>query len=525
MSEANTPNSPAPSDIDAEVAAAIAASGQSVEALLATKANPAPEGETVPSSRHLKRGRVAALRGGDVFVDILEGSGKFQGIVPAAQFEHPPRIGAIMDFVLNSIESESGLMHLSREGAIGKSSWDSLAKGQSVEARVTGFNKGGLELELLGAVKAFMPAGQVDINFVENLEQFVGQKLTATVTEVDRKHKKVMLSRRGLIVQERRAGREKVMATLDVGQTVEGTVTKIMPFGAFVDIGGVDGMLHISEISHSHVANVNAAVKLGDKVRVRVTKIEKDDKGRDKIALSLKATMSDPWEGIETRMPVGSQVEGLVTRTLDFGAFVEVEAGIEGLVPVSELSHAFVAKVTDVIKKGDRLKFTLISLDTGKRQLRLSLKQGTKSPFDAAAEKYAINSKHEGKVTAVKEFGAFVELEPGIEGMVHISQIADVRVEKVEDFLKVGDIKTFRIAEFDGERQKISLSLKEPRAEGEGKQGGGKPGAGRPSFGGRPGAPKREEPIVKGPMVAKLPKDSLKGGMDLRGVGLGSFKL
>lgn len=533
MSEANTPTSPTASDIDTEVAAAMAASGESIEALLATKANPAPEGEEVPAARHLKRGRVAALRGGDVFVDILEGSGKLQGVVPADQFEHPPRIGSIMDFVVNSVETANGLMLLSREGTIGKTSWDTLAKGQAVEARVTGFNKGGLELELLGGVKAFMPAGQVDVNYIENLEQFVGQKMQATVTEVDRKHKKVMLSRRTLVEKDRRAGRDKVLSTLEVGHMVEGTVTKIMPFGAFIDIGGVDGMLHISEVSHSHIANMNAAVKVGDKVRVKVTKIEKDDKkgggGRDKIALSLKATLSDPWDSLESRIQVGGQVEGLVTRTMDFGAFVEIEAGIEALIPVSELSHKFVAKVEDVIKKGDKLKFTVSQIDLGKRQIRLTLKTAQANPWTAAEAKYTQDSKHEGKIVAIKEFGAFVELEDGIEGMVHISQIADQRVEKIEDFLKVGEIKTFRIAGFDAEKRKISLSLKEPQAGGENKGGsfGGKPGAGKPSggFGGGRGRAKEEVAIVKGPAVAKLPASALKGGMELRGSGLGSFKL
>ncbi len=530
MSEANLPTSPTASDIEAEVAAAMAASGESIEALLATKANPAPEGEVVPKAHHLKRGRVAALRGGDVFVDILEGSGKLQGVVPADQFEHPPRIGSIMDFVVNSVEASNGLMLLSREGTIGKTSWDTLAKGQSVDARVTGFNKGGLELELLGAVKAFMPAGQVDVNYIENLEQFVGQKMQAVVTEVDRKHKKVMLSRRSLVEKERRAGRDQVLATLEVGHMVEGVVTKIMPFGAFIDIGGVDGMLHISEVSHSHVANMNAAVKVGDKVRVKVTKIEKDDKGRDKIALSLKATLSDPWDSLESRIQVGGQVEGLVTRTMDFGAFVQIEAGIEALIPVSELSHKFVAKVEDVIKKGDKLKFTVSQIDLGKRQIRLTLKTEQGNPWAAAEAKYTQDSKHEGKVVAIKDFGAFVELEDGIEGMVHISQIADQRVENIADFLKVGEIKTFRIAGFDPESRKISLSLKEPQAGGESKGGsfgGGKSGAGKPGggFGGGRGRAKEEVAIVKGPAVAKLPASALKGGMELRGSGLGNFKL
>ncbi len=540
MSEQNNPtvtNEPTPlvaapeQDINAQVEAAIFASGASIDALHATPANPAGEGEQGQGKqRHIKRGRICAVRGEDVFVDIIEGTGKLQGIVPKGQFERDPRIGSIMDFVVNSVNVADGIMLLSREGAIGKTSWDTLAKGQSVEARVTGFNKGGLELELLGGVKAFMPAGQVDINYIENLEQFVGQKMQANVTEVDRKHKKVMLSRRAMVEKERRAGREKVLATLEVGSMVEGTVTKIMPFGAFIDIGGVDGMLHISEVSHGHVANMNSAVKQGDKVRVKVTKIEKDEKGRDKIALSLKATLSDPWDAIATRIQVGGQVEGLVTRTMDFGAFVEIEAGIEALIPVSELSHKYVEKVEDVIKKGDRLKFTVSQIDLGKRQIRLTLKTGAKAnPWVEAEAKYTANSKHEGKVVAIKEFGAFVELEDGIEGMVHISQIADKRVEKVEDFLKIGDIKTFRIAEFDAEKRKISLSLKEPRAEGDNKSGGsfgGKSGGnfGGGNFGGKRSA-KEEIPIVKGPAVKRLPASSLKGGMDLGSTGLGNFKL
>ncbi len=469
-----------------------------------------------PRHHELRRGRIAAIRGEDVFVDLVgEFDGKkLQGVVPVAQFERAPRLKAIMDFVVDTVDESKGLVFLSREGAISRSTWDQLTVGSVLEARVTGHNKGGLELEIVGGIKAFMPASQVDLHSVGELEPFVGQKLDAAVQEIDRKHKKVLLSRRKYLEIKRARDKRKTMAELEVGQERDGVVTNVMAFGAFVDIGGIDGLVHVTDLAHSHVDKPSDVVKVGDKVRVRVLKIEPD---KDRISLGMKQSTPDPWEAVPGKYRSGEEVSVRVTKTASFGAFVELEPGVEALLPMSEMSWNRIHRAEDVVKAGDVVRVQVLKIEPDKHRMSVSLKAAAGDPWSNAAGGFAVDQKIEGKVTSTTDFGAFVELAPGVEGMVHISELADRRVGQVTDIVKVGEVKTFRIKSIDTDHRKISLSLKEPGQSG-GHAGGGQSGG------------RREEQYVPPTTPAKprIPKDKLKSGLGKSGAlgtGLGGLRL
>ncbi|MEM9416121.1 MAG: S1 RNA-binding domain-containing protein [Planctomycetota bacterium] len=513
-----TPGTTPEQDLDAELQAALG--DDSIEALMDQAEQqdteldkPKAEGaEDEEVHTEMRRGRITAVRGEDVFVDVQGSTGRLQGVVPLQQFERAPRLGSIMDFVVDKVDEGQGLMFLSREGAISRTNWDNLHKGSTVEARVTGKNKGGLELELVGNIRAFMPMSQVDIHHLEDdaIEAFVGQKIPALVTEMDRKHKKVMLSRRAHLERQRKQDKTKLMATLEVGQTLEGTVSKLMPFGAFVDIGGVDGLVHVSDMSYSHVKNPGDVVKQGDKVQVKVLKIEAE---KDRIALGMKQIQPDPWDAVSATVHVGEEVTGRVVRTANFGAFIQLEQGVEALLPISEISWKRIHRAEDVLSVGQSLRLKVLTMEPAKQRMSLSLKQISGDPWGDASSKYAEGAMVQGKVVSVQDFGAFVELEEGVEGLVHISELADQRVNQVTDIVKVGDEKEFRIKSIDPDNHKLSLSLR--------KDSGPKGGGGGGKRGGRGG----EEMIHIKPAKQKIDRKDLKGGMDLGGIGLGGLSM
>jgi small subunit ribosomal protein S1 len=524
--EPSEDNAAAADDIDAQLAKELAAAEGGVEQLMEKSlqesdppAAPAQEQGDGPAAgkgksdfhHQIVRGRISAIRGEDVFIDITGGlsaeGSKLQGVVPLVQFDRPPRMGAIMDFVVDTVDDQQGLVFLSREGAISLATWDQLVRGSVVEARVTKSNKGGLELEMVGGIRAFMPASQIDVYHVDDLEQFVGQKLEAVVQEIDRKAKKVLLSRRTHLENQKAKNREKVLKELEVGQEREGTVSSVVDFGAFVDLGGVDGLVHVTDLSHAHVKKPSDVVKAGDKVMVRVLKIEPE---KNRIALGMKQVQPDPWDGVADRYTAGEQVKGRVTRTANFGAFIEVEEGVEGLLPMSEMSWKRIHKAEDVVKVGDVVQVAVLAVDPQKKRLTLSLKAAKGDPWVGASHKYARDSMVSGTVTGTTDFGAFVELEQGVEGLVHISELSDRRVGQVTDVVKVGDTKEFRIKDIDEDQRKMSLSLKPA-----GSDHGGGDGRGR-----------GDQPVVKGPARKKIPKENLKSGLgNVGGTGLGGLSL
>ena len=509
-------------ELQREVEAAMG--GQSVEELMQqsqadasapdpndTAAPRQPQSAAGPQEFHheMRRGRIAAIRGEDVFVDLAGEAGKLQGVVPLHQFDRPPRLGSIMEFVVDRIDEGQGLVYLSREGAVSRATWEQLQRGAVVEARVVAANKGGLELEMVGGIRAFMPASQVDLHHVGELEPLIGEKYEATVQEIDRKSKKVLLSRRHLLQQRRDEAKGKLLAELEAGQVRDGTVSSVVDFGAFVDLGGVDGLVHVSDLSYTHVDRPADVVKVGQTVRVKVLKIDAD---KDRISLGLKQVEPDPWENIDQRLKVGEQISGRVLRTASFGAFVEVEPGVEGLLPMSELSWKRIGKAEDIVQAGQVVHVQIISLDPAKRRMSLSLKQAQGDPWIGAERKFEKGAQVEGKVISTTDFGAFIELEPGIEGMVHISELSDRRVGSVADVANVGDVKTFRILEVDEEQRRIRLSLKPESAAGDTANAGRAKSAGT-----------RAQTAT-----ARKPRKDLKSGLGNAGslgIGLGNLRL
>ncbi len=356
-------------DLDAKLDAQIDAAmdGISIDDLYGFNKSKATEPHT---EKGVRRGKIVSIEKDDVFVDF---GGKSQGVVPALQFEEPPQVGQEMEFNVERYDSSEGLLILSRKGAAaGNVTWETLEVGQIVEGTVTAVNKGGLELTVK-TMRAFMPAGQVDLYHVPDLSQFINQKITAEVTAFEREGRNIVLSRRNILERQREEQKQKLMEELAVGQIRRGTVRSIMDFGAFVDLGGVDGLLHVSEMSFRRVRNPGEIVKEGDVLDVKILKIDRE---AGKLSLSLKQARGvDPWLDAQTRYSVGSQITGRVTKIETFGAFIEVEEGIEGLLPISEISHRRIKSPSEVVKEGDTLRLVVLSVDPIARRMSFSLKQ------------------------------------------------------------------------------------------------------------------------------------------------------
>ncbi len=398
-------------------------------------------------------GKVVSLGADDVFVDLGE---KSQGIAPLSQFDEV-RIGDSVELVVERYDDTEGLYILYRKGAVAQSvSWDTLEVGQLVEATVTAMNKGGLEVTVKN-MRGFMPAGQVDVVFIKDISTLIGQRMTVEVTRVDREHKNLIVSRKHIIEREKEVAREKLMLELAEGQVRRGTVRSVADYGAFVDLGGCDGLLHVSEMSHRRIRNPREVLAEGDMVDVKIVKIDKES---GKISLSLKAAMADPWTDAASRYAAGTSVTALVSHVETFGAFLSVEDGIEGLLPASEISYQRIRHPSDVVKQGQTIQVMVLNIDPTNRKLTFSLKQAGPDPWAEAESSFPTHSVVPGKVTRTAEFGAFVELAPGIEGLVHISELANQRVRQVTDVVKAGDEVKVRVLEFDKEKHRISLSIK-----------------------------------------------------------------
>jgi small subunit ribosomal protein S1 len=459
---------PDDTDLDKEVNAALG--GVSIDDLYGFGAPPpaVPDGGDVPAvaaaapgaghapggPKTTRRGRVVQVTKDDVFIDF---GGKSQGVAPMQHFETEPKVGDEMEFAVDRYDQREGLLLLLPKGAASTSvSWETLEIGQVVEGNVTGVNKGGLELDVKG-MRAFMPAGQVDLYFQKDISTFIGQKLKAEVTQFDPRAKNLVLSRRNILEREKEESRQKLMEELEEGQTRRGTVRNVMDFGAFVDLGGADGLLHVSEMSWKRGQKPSDFVKLGDIVDVKIIKL---DKASGKMSLSLKQAMADPWSGAETRYGVGTTLTGRVTKVEPFGAFVEAEEGLEGLLPVSEMSWQRIRHPSDVVKVGDTIKLVVLSIDPAQHRMSFSLKQAGPDPWSTVKDRFALDMVVSGKVTRVVDFGAFVELEPGLEGLIHISELASTRVRAAGDVVKPGQEVSVRVLEIDKDARRVSLSLK-----------------------------------------------------------------
>lgn len=360
-------------EMEAELAAAMAANPLSAEINAKAEAAGPPQPvdiESLQPGTRLK-GTIQQVSEESVFVDLGMRS---PGMIQRRQFsdDKPPEIGQQIDVVVDNVDVGEGTVNVSLPKARRKpaGNWDAVAKGQVVDVMVTKTNKGGLEITV-SSLRGFLPASQVDLGFIENLESYVGQKLTCVITEVNPQKRNLVVSRRAFLQQERQEKEKEVWQNLSVGQSFTGTVKTIKDYGAFVDLGGVDGFLHVGEISWNRINHPSDLLKVGDEIQVRILKIDADSR---KIGLGMKQLQQNPWQGIEQRYPVGAAVSGRVTRTTEFGAFVELEQGVEGLIHISELEHRRVGRVTDIVKEGDQVDAKVLTVEPNRKRISLSLK-------------------------------------------------------------------------------------------------------------------------------------------------------
>jgi small subunit ribosomal protein S1 len=360
-------------DLDAEIAGELEAalSGLAEKDLLgADSSGQARATAAGQSDQGRKQGRVLSVHGSDVFVEVP--GGRSQGLLPIDQFpDAPPKPGDLVDVTIEGYDAANGLLILARRGAAVVADWSTVAEGMVVEARVLETNKGGLSVDVNG-IRGFMPISQIDLFRVENAEQYVGQKLFCLVTDVDQTEHNLVVSRRAFLEKQREEQREKLWAELAEGQIRTGVVRSVRDFGAFVDLGGVDGLLHVSEMSWRRGQDATKLVRPGQTLKVIVLKIDHE---RRKLSLSVKQLEAGPWENIHDRYGIGQVVKGTVTRTKEFGAFVELEPGVEGLVHISELARRKVWRVSDVVKEGQEVEVKILNIDPNEQRISLSLRE------------------------------------------------------------------------------------------------------------------------------------------------------
>ncbi|MEQ8786099.1 MAG: S1 RNA-binding domain-containing protein [Pirellulaceae bacterium] len=367
---------PRKTDLDDELEAALG--GMSLDDIIAKDEKPQTGAEIEPETR--RRGIVVRVQREDVFFSL---GARHEGVAPRKNFPEPPEPGTQMDVIISRFNGDEGLYELHIPGAAADvSDWGDISDGSVVEARITGSNTGGLECQV-NNIRGFIPASQISMYRVENLGEYVGQKLLCVVTEVNPARKNLVLSHRAILEREKEEAREGLLQTLSVGEVREGTVRSLRDFGAFVDIGGLDGLIHISKLSWDHVKHPSDVLKEGQQVQV---KIEKIDRQTGKIGLSYRDLLEDPWKDVVQKFPSGAVVDGVVTRVTKFGAFVKLEPGVEGLVHISELAHHRVVNVSSYLQEGQPVQVKVVSVDPDAQRIGLSMKALVQEPVKASGK-------------------------------------------------------------------------------------------------------------------------------------------
>lgn len=491
-------------------------------------------------------GVVVAIRANDVLVDV---GYKSEGMIPKNEFKKLDelQVGDTVEVLLERLEDENGMVVLSKQRAELQKNWDrileSYNEGDLIEGVIHGRVKGGMLVDV--GVEAFLPGSQIDLVPVKNPDDYIGQVVQLKIIKINQERRNIVVSRRELLEEQRREQKAKLLGEIEIGQQRKGKVKNITDFGAFIDLSGMDGLLHITDMSWGRINHPSEMVKIGDELEVTILDVDYE---KERVSLGLKQQSDNPWVEIDAKYPVGHRVHGKVVNLMPYGAFVELEPGVEGLVHVSELSWTKrIARASDVLnigdevdaivlavnkedqkislgirqteenpweivankypigsriegtvrnftnygaflelgegvdgmvhvsdmswtrkinhpsemlEKGQKVEAVVLEVDASNQRISLGLKQAQPDPWSSIASKYAIGQLVEGKVAKLAQFGAFVELEEGIEGLVHISQISDERVEKVKDVLKVGDTVKARIVKMDEVDRRIGLSIK-----------------------------------------------------------------
>src|SRR5213594_4931108 len=413
------------------------------------------EGEVV-------RGRVVHVGASEVLVDV---GYKSEGAIPIEEFHRHgvlPKVGEEIEVYLEAKEDSEGLIVLSKDKADKIKVWDAITqayeKGAPVEGRVVEVVKGGLAVDV--GVKAFLPGSQVDLRPVKNLAAMVGQTIRAKVIKLNRRRGNVVLSRRAVLEEEREEKKKHTLEVLHEGMTLTGTVKNITDYGAFIDLGGIDGLLHVTDMSWGRVGHPSEIFQVGDQVDVVVLHFDRDT-GR--VSLGYKQKQSDPWENVEQKYPAGHKTRGRVVSLTNYGAFIELEAGVEGLVHVSEMSWTRrVRHPSKLVNVGDEVDVVVLDVNRGAKRISLGMKQVEADPWTTIEERYQPGNRVSGRVRNLTDFGAFIELEPGVDGLLHISDMSWTRsVGHPSEILKKGQEIETQILNIDKENKRISLGLKQ----------------------------------------------------------------
>ena len=406
-------------------------------------------------------GTVVAITGESVFLDI---GYKTEGIIPLAEFRATGdtlKVGDKMPVSIKGRDPE-GYYELSRIKVERPKDWSALEKVFADKAAIAGVVsavvKGGVSVDV--GVRAFMPASRSGARDAAEMEKLVGQEIRCRIIKLDVADEDVVVDRRAVLEEEERANKDKRYSEVKEGETVHGTVRSLTDYGAFVDIGGVDALLHVADISWGRVNKPADVLKVGDKVEARVLKV---DPAKKRISLGLKQLQPHPWDLVADKYKVGERVKGSVTRVTDFGAFVELEKGIEGLVHLSEMSWSKkVRKPSDVVNPGDTVDVVVLGVNAPDRRISLGLKQALGDPWADAAQKYPAGAVVEGPVTSIQKFGAFVQVSEGVEGMVHVGDVsAEKRINHPQDVLHVGQVVKAQVLELDVEKRRLRLGMRQ----------------------------------------------------------------
>ena len=409
----------------------------------------------------LIKGTIIGMAGDDVVVEV---GLKSEGLISKTEFDDPRaiKVGEQIDVLLENLEGEDGVILLSKRKADRIINWqriiDTTKEDDVVEGTVMRKIKGGLLVDI--GVPAFLPASQVDIRRPSDIGEYIGRPVRAVILKIDIDRRNIVVSRRKLIEEEREAAKNHLMETLKEGELVTGTVKNIADFGAFVDLGGIDGLLHITDMSWGRINHPSEMVKIDEKIEVKVLSI---DRAREKIALGIKQKDPSPWEEIEKKYPVGCRVRGSVVNIMSYGAFVKLEDGVEGLVHISEMSWTRrINHPSELVAPGDQIDVVVLDIDKNKQEISLGIKQTEVNPWELVAEKYPPGTIIDGEVRNLANYGAFVEIEPGIDGLLHISDISwTKKVTHPNEMLKKGETVKCVVLEVDQNKQRVSLGIKQ----------------------------------------------------------------
>ncbi|MBZ5502070.1 MAG: 30S ribosomal protein S1 [Acidobacteriia bacterium] len=419
--------------------------------------------EALPAEGEIFDGHVLAVTDAGVVVDV---GGKFEGLVPAQEFADsgsPIEFGKGQTIEVERLhEQKDGYVVLSHVRARRRRVWERIEKAHREHTTLTGKIleriKGGLVVDL--GVRAFLPASQIELRPVHDLEAWKDREIEVRVLKLNRKRGNIVVSRRAILEEEQKVQREALASTLSEGAIVTGKVKNVTDYGVFVDLGGMDGLLHVSDLVWGRVPHPSTVVKPGDEIQVQILKFDKD---KQRISLGRKQLLADPWATVPERFPAGARITGKVVGVTDYGAFIQIEPGVEGLVHVSEMSWSkHVKHPSKIVKVGVELEVVVLEVKTDQRRISLGLKQTLPDPWHAAAEKYPVGALVTGRIRNLAEFGAFVEIEEGMEGLIHISDISwTERVKHPSEKFKKGETVEARVLKVDSQNRRLSLGIKQ----------------------------------------------------------------